>query len=60
MISLSSVSLQIPHVYMIMVLIAYPLYDAFSCSIEFWIMSLYLPIGIGLFQAANQQLCIVV
>ena len=58
-IGLAIVSLQILHVYMFMVFMVYPLNGAFPCSVEYWIMSLYLPIGFGLFQAANQQLCIV-
>ena len=56
---LAIVSLHILHVYMFMVWLVYPLNGAFPCSIEFWVMSLYLPIGFGLFQAANQQLCVV-
>ena len=47
------------HVYVIIVLIIYVLNGAFPCQVEFWCMSLYLPIGIGLFQAQNQQLLIV-
>ena len=52
-------SLLLLHIYMFMVLIVYPINGAFPCQAEFWIMSLYLPIGIGLFQAQNQQLLIV-
>ncbi|KAL8993040.1 MAG: hypothetical protein Q9169_006640 [Polycauliona sp. 2 TL-2023] len=47
------------HVYVIIVLIVYPLNAYFSCNAEFWIMSIYLPIGIGLFQAQNQQLLLI-
>lgn len=47
------------HVYVFIVLIIYVLNGAFPCQIEFWCMSLYLPIGIGLFQAQNQQLLLV-
>ena len=58
-IGLAIISLQILHVYMFMVFMVYPLNGAFPCSVEYWVMSLYLPIGFGLFQAANQQLCLV-
>lgn len=47
------------HVFNFMVLIVYTLNGAFPCQVEFWCMSLYLPIGIGLFQAQNQQLLVV-
>ncbi|KAL9003308.1 MAG: hypothetical protein Q9188_003807 [Gyalolechia gomerana] len=43
-------------VYVVMVLLVYSWNGRFPCSAEFWIMSIYLPIGIGLFQASNQQL----
>ncbi|KAL8826779.1 MAG: hypothetical protein Q9170_007274 [Blastenia crenularia] len=44
------------HVYVCIVLLVYPWNGHFPCSVEFWVMSVYLPIGIGLFQASNQQL----
>ena len=47
------------HVFLFMVLVVYTLNGAFPCQVEFWCMSLYLPIGIGLFQAQNQQLLVV-
>ncbi len=47
------------HVYVVIILIVYPLNGYFPCSAEFWIMSIYLPIGIGLFQAQNQQLLLI-
>lgn len=28
---------------------------AWPCNVEYWLISVYLPTGIGLFQAANQQ-----
>ena len=52
-------SLLILHVYLFLVFMAYPLNGYYPCDVEFWIMSIYLPIGIGLFQAQNQQLLIV-
>ena len=47
------------HVYLFMVMIVYTLNGAYPCQVEFWCMNLYLPIGIGLFQAQNQQLLVV-
>lgn len=41
------------HVYLVMVLLVYPLNGTFGCSAEYWIMSIYLPIGIALFQLEN-------
>ena len=52
-------SIMLLHVYITAVFIVYPINGAFPCQAEFWIMSIYLPIGIGLFQAQNQQLLIV-
>ena len=37
----------------------YTMNGRWPCNVEFWSMSLYLPIGIGLWQAQNQQLIIV-
>ncbi|KAL8728730.1 MAG: hypothetical protein Q9166_005217 [cf. Caloplaca sp. 2 TL-2023] len=47
------------HVYFAVVLVVYPLNGHFPCTAEFWIMSIYLPIGIGLVQAQNQQLLLI-
>ena len=58
-INLAIGSLLVLHVYLFMVMIAYWLNGTYPCSVEFWCMSIYLPIGIGLFQAQNQQLLIV-
>ena len=58
-IGLAVVSLLILHVYLFVVFMAYPINGAFPCSVEYWIMSIYLPIGLGLFQAQNQQLLLV-
>lgn len=44
------------HVYWVLCMIAYVLNGFFPCSTEFWIMSVYLPLGIALFQATNSQL----
>lgn len=47
------------HVFLFMIFVVYTLNGAFPCQVEFWCMSLWLPIGIGLFQAQNQQLLVV-
>ena len=47
------------HVYLYLLFVIYAMNGAFSCQWEFWWMSIYLPIGIGLFQAQNQQLLLV-
>ncbi|KAI4170776.1 MAG: hypothetical protein LQ348_007055 [Seirophora lacunosa] len=47
------------HVYVIIILLVYPWNGFFPCAAEFWIMSIYLPIGIGLFQAQNQVLLLI-
>lgn len=44
------------HVYWILCMVAYVLNGHFPCAAEFWIMSIYLPLGIALFQACNTQL----
>ena len=58
-IGLTITSLLVLHVYVFVVFIMYSLNGTFPCSVEFWVMSLYLPIGFGLFQAQNQQLLLV-
>lgn len=47
------------HVYVLIILLVYPWNGRFPCAAEFWIMSIYLPIGIGLFQASNQVLLLI-
>ncbi|KAK5030603.1 hypothetical protein LTS07_005387 [Exophiala sideris] len=44
------------HVYWVLCMIAYVLNGFFPCATEYWIMSVYLPVGIALFQATNSQL----
>lgn len=44
------------HVYWVLCLLAYVLNGNFPCATEFWIMSIYLPLGIALYQATNTQL----
>lgn len=43
------------HVYAALCIIVYPVGAAFSCTVEFWVMSLLVPLGIALFHAANSQ-----
>jgi uncharacterized membrane protein len=44
------------HIYLVKILLAYTTNGHFLCSAEFWIMSIYLPFGIALFQANVTQL----
>jgi len=44
------------HVYLVKILLAYTTNGHFSCGAEFWIMSIYLPFGIALFQASLVEL----
>lgn len=44
------------HVYLVKIMLAYTTNGHFLCSVEFWIMSIYLPFGIALFQANQVQL----
>ncbi len=44
------------HVYWVLCMIAYVLQGFFPCATEYWVMSIYLPLGIALFQACNTQL----
>ncbi|OQO03527.1 hypothetical protein B0A48_10191 [Cryoendolithus antarcticus] len=44
------------HIYLVKIMMAYTTNGHFLCSAEFWIMSVYLPLGIALFQANCTQL----
>jgi hypothetical protein len=44
------------HVYWCLCMLAYILNGFFACSMEYWVMSTYLPVGIALYQASNTQL----
>ncbi|KAK0262875.1 hypothetical protein B0A54_09009 [Friedmanniomyces endolithicus] len=44
------------HVYLVKIMLAYTTNGNFTCAAEFWIMSIYLPFGIALFQANITQL----
>lgn len=39
------------HIYLVIVLLVYPLNGRFPCAAEFWIMSLFLPFGMACFQS---------
>ncbi|KAF2120127.1 hypothetical protein BDV96DRAFT_318958 [Lophiotrema nucula] len=43
------------HIYLILVLLVYPLNGRFFCQAEFWIMSIFLPSGMAFFQACNAR-----
>lgn len=43
------------HIYAFICMIGYVIIPFVPCSAEFWIMSIYLPCGIALLQAANSQ-----
>lgn len=58
-IGLAISALLILHVYLFMIFVAYALNGHYPCIAEFWFMSFYLPMGIGLFQAQNQQLLLI-
>ncbi|KAL9007993.1 MAG: hypothetical protein Q9173_006841 [Seirophora scorigena] len=57
--ALATAAVLVLHVYVIIILLLYPWNGFFPCAAEFWIMSIYLPIGIGLFQAQNQVLLLI-
>ena len=44
------------HVYLVKIFLAYTTNGHFTCRAEYWIMSIYLPFGIALFQASLVQL----
>ena len=44
------------HIYWILCVAAYALQGYYPCAAEYWIMSIYLPLGIALFQVCNTQL----
>ncbi|KAF2008918.1 hypothetical protein BU24DRAFT_497519 [Aaosphaeria arxii CBS 175.79] len=43
------------HIYLILVLLVYPLNGSWPCAAEFWVMSIFLPAGMALFQACNAR-----
>ncbi|KAE8364082.1 hypothetical protein BDV27DRAFT_117909 [Aspergillus caelatus] len=44
------------HIYWILCMLAYTMAGEYPCGVEYWIMSVYLPLGIALFQANSMQL----
>ena len=58
-IGIALMSIIMLHVYLFLVFVYYSFKGPYPCGLEFWIMSIYLPIGIGLFQVQNQQLLVV-
>lgn len=55
-VALSVAAVAFLHVYLVKIFLAYTTNGHFTCSAEFWIMSIYLPFGIALFQANTVQL----
>lgn len=44
------------HVYVAALFIVYPVKNTYTCSEEFWYMSVIFPLGIGIFSASNLRL----
>ena len=44
------------HVYLIIVLLNYPLNGSYPCNLGYWVMNIYFPFAVALFQAQNIQL----
>lgn len=44
------------HVYWVLCMVAYSMGEKYPCAAEYWIMSIYFPFGIALFQANSMQL----
>ncbi|GAB7351780.1 hypothetical protein MBLNU459_g2354t1 [Dothideomycetes sp. NU459] len=55
-VGLSIAAVSFLHVYLVKIFLAYTTNGHFTCKAEFWIMSIYLPFGIALFQASTVQL----
>ncbi|KAF2749290.1 hypothetical protein M011DRAFT_465727 [Sporormia fimetaria CBS 119925] len=43
------------HIYLLLVLLVYPWNGLFPCWAEYWVMSIFLPCGMALFQACNAR-----
>lgn len=43
-------SVSMLHIYLVIVLLVYPLNGKWPCSAEFWVMSIFLPTGMAVFQ----------
>ena len=55
-VTLSTVAVLTIHVYLVLVFMVYVLNGRYPCNFEYWVMSTYFPIGVGLFQAQNVHL----
>lgn len=49
-------SVSMLHVYLVLVLLVYPLNGQWPCSAEFWVMSIFLPSGMAVFQGASSEI----
>ncbi len=41
------------HIYLVLILVSYPLNGLYKCGAEFWVMNTLLPFGMALFQGAS-------
>ena len=41
------------HIYLVLILVSYPLNGLYKCGVEFWVMSTFLPFGMALFQGTS-------
>lgn len=41
------------HIFLVLILVSYPLNGLYKCGAEFWVMSTLLPFGIALFQGTS-------
>ena len=55
-VTLSTIAVLTIHVYLILVFLIYVMNGRYPCNFEYWVMSTYFPIGVGLFQAQNVHL----
>ena len=53
---MTTVAIATIHVYLAAIFIVYPLHSDYTCSEEFWYMSIVFPLAIALFQASNVRL----
>ena len=54
--TLAVASVSVLHVYLVKIFLAYTTNDHFPCGLEFWVMGIYLPFGIAIFQLNMVQL----
>lgn len=53
--SLVFVAVVLLHLYAVVCMISFTIHPIVPCDAQFWVMSIYLPFGIALLQAANSQ-----